>query len=84
MLTIGLSPTGAAPATHYLCARHADKKELDRIEAYQQTRIARGVPRVPVVYHVAAESFTPNETTKATLATHESKILTQLGLRRIT
>jgi hypothetical protein len=84
MLTVGLSPTGAAPATHYLCTRHADKKELDRIEAYQQARTARGVPRVPVVYHVAAESFTPNETTKATLAAHQLMVLTQLGLRRIT
>jgi hypothetical protein len=83
MLTIGLSPTGHAPATHYLCTRHVDKKELDRIEVYQQARVARGVPRVPVTYYPSDHPISADHTVKESKQAHETEILTQLGLRRI-
>src|SRR5579885_851614 len=51
MLTVRLSANGNAPPTHYLCARHADKRELERIEAYQQKLVAAGQPRVPVTIY---------------------------------
>jgi hypothetical protein len=83
LFPVALSPSGKAPPTHYLCTRHVDAKELDRIEAFQCYCESQGRKRA-LVYHVSADPIQPiGRTLKGALAKHEAQTLARLGLRRI-
>ncbi len=84
MLPKALSPTGAEPATHFLCTRHDTREHFDRIEAYQRTLVAAGRPRVPVTLYVSDHTVEANgDTLPAALAAFESGVLQTLGLKRV-
>jgi hypothetical protein len=83
MLTGAISPSGRAPATHYICTRHDTLEALGRVETYQQALTAAGKSRVPVTLHICATGFDPAKSRAAQKAAHEAAVLAGLGLRRI-
>ena len=82
LFQVGLSPTGQAPATHFMCVRHMDRKEVDRVYAYLKARGEVGLAAL-VNYYESADPILPDHTVKDSLAAHEAKTLSELGLRKI-
>jgi hypothetical protein len=81
MLPHALSPTGAAPATHYLCTRHDTQEALSRIELYQKQLVVGGKPRVPVVLEISEETVIPDGTLPVQLAALEPRLLARLSAK---
>jgi hypothetical protein len=84
ILKDGLSPSGESPATRFLCTRHVHQGELDAFDALQTARAASGKLPIAIEYYVSQEPLVPvGGGLRAALNSHESKVLTRLGLRRI-
>lgn len=82
MLTVPLSPSGALPATHFICTRHDTLEALGRIETYQEALVAAGKPRVPVTLYISEKPLDVSQGITPQLAAHETVTLAGLGLRR--
>jgi hypothetical protein len=83
MLSVGVSPTGRSPATHFICTRHDTLEALGRIETYQQAMEDGNMPRVPVTLYVCEKPLAGGADLRKQLAEHETEILDSLGLRRV-
>jgi hypothetical protein len=83
MLPRALSETGELPATAFCCSRHDTLEHFERIEAYQQKRVAEGKPRVPVTVYVGEKPISSGANVEKECAAHEAEILATLNLRRV-
>ena len=75
MQSIGVSPTGSAPATHFICTRHDTLEALGRIETYQKALEHAGKPRVPVTLYIGKSPLVMAAGLPGQLADHEKPVL---------
>jgi hypothetical protein len=84
MLDKPVVPIGSAPGTpptHYICAWHADKRQVDRMNSRLKSRREAGNP-IPLTVYQSDEPIIQGAGYKDAIALHADKSLAKLGLMR--